>query len=1172
MYISSPRISIFGQRQKAQQSNALPQSAQATALPRPDTFSRQASPVSPVFAGHPKDHNEQLYNQFPKNFQSVIRLAIDKATQNGEPQVNAEHLVWAAIQTLDDLAGWETAPGRHSRASDRESKEQAEMLAQALLPNHPNVTPTQAIKILRPLGEEIARDFNQDMMDLEQSANLNLQRGLQSAMKSAIRTEEDGTEASPQALFRKILWQRPPVPSFSTLSGTAQRLIRTPQITPPDTPTDGQSVSEEESIGEASKSLAEWKQFQANLQEKSPGLAKWVNSSAKQLNNPIYQGIPLRPLHHIVANGIDQAQRELNPNGKRRQPTETERNLPFKNSLQSLLPNLKDGPPAHRQFMTSILDKYRKTLQSMPMPQNPTQAAEQADHSRQVIEQFLEDPNRDEYSLKSFVEHLKDTEAAEAPGAPNEYAAVGKVLTRMHEEALDNRTPLMEQFEKTVPALIKHGTNMVRQGINKQLPEVLLRRQATDSMLAILGSGGTRTNILLNAASGEGKTYAVQGLAQRFADNDVPPALKGAQMVQLNLGSLVANASIQGELEGRVEDIFRQLNKYLTENPTRQVVLFVDEFHMLGDMLDTMKASGILEKKNLSFVGATTPDDWRKSALKGDQAFQGRFQELSLPSFSKSEKLAILGRTSTKLAEKNGVDISPEIMELALDQTISKWPENSLRRATDLLGLSISLAKSSTLEQASLKDQLQLKQLWLDTLKNQKDLQGRFARQMQEAQDDIQKLTHQIKTLGNITQSKHPQVEDKHIRQALAILTGERIGTLSEGELDKLHHAKEILGREIIGQDEALEAAQQCLRKIAVHQKTGSTRKTPVASMLLCGPTGVGKTELSKVIAREFMNNNFMRIDMGEYKEKHEVSKLLGSPPGYVGHENGGLIDKIRKTPNMVLVFDEIEKAHEDIYDSLLSILAEGEARDNQGQIVNFRDAIVIMTSNLNNQQITKLITQTRNDPAKRKDPALTARELERQVRAMLVKPEDSTNKGFKPELLERLDAVIPFSPLSKRSVSAIIDLRLREMNQAPFLKNNNLSVELSDKARARLIDLSAAGSKPKLEQHPTTAPNPAGRGGARKRPEATDDNTFLPGGARSVGKTFERFIHDTVFTNLTFEPHMKGLVNTQLVVDYDPSRQEFTLKQKASLPFRRKSSDAMQIDSISSSRTLTFA
>ena len=706
--------------------------------------------------------------------------------------------------------------------------------------------------------------------------------------------------------------------------------------------------------------------------------------------------------------------------------------------------------------------------------------------------------------------------------------------------------PKPKSFEESVPALARNSTKMVQQAKNREFPKVLLRRESEARLLAMLSAVGQRTNILLNAPSGEGKTFAVRGLAQRIAsDDDIPQALQGAQMVQLNPDLLT-----DGSKFNDLQKVFTELNKFLTANPNQHVILFMDELHMLGDnQRNAMKASGMLEKRNLSFIGATTPEEWQKSDLHRDKAFQGRFSELTLPSFTHAEKLSLLANYEQKQAKKSQIGISPELLELALTQAEKLWPENTLRNATDLLSLSVSLAQNTPVDLAALKDKLEEKTLWLETLHAQRTLKGRFKRQAKETEKEVTNLKQQIqefeqniKPAGTspdtvtVNQS-HALLQEKHLRQALAILTGKRIGVLIQDELAKVYNAKQLISHSIIGQPEALETVEKGLREIIVRQKTGGVSKRPITSMLLCGPTGVGKTEVAKIIAREFMDNNFLRLDMSAYKSDHEVSRILGAPPGYVGHENGGLIDKIRTNPNSVVVFDEIEKAHPDIFNILLPILEEGELRDNLGEPVSFNNAIVILTSNLNNDAVTKLILKHRQQSGQTassseanppKTSAVAMRQLETQMRQLLTANPEEGRKGFLPEHLGRIDHVIPFNPLTLQHVSEILDIHLREMNEKePCLKDNNLKVELSPSAKEHLVELTGASTLPAQNGHSASH----------------SQQTPLQQGARDVRNTFQRFVTTNVMTELTFNPSLAELENAKLIVHYDPETEEFKLE-----------------------------
>jgi ATP-dependent Clp protease ATP-binding subunit ClpC len=1175
MKILLPNTSVFNQTQwtPPQQQPAQNLSSSQGSHSRPivgkDTFIRRQPPAhAPIyFTGkhHKKPDDEMLFQQFPLNFQSILKIAATKAKEATPYEIKAEHVVWASIHELDSLT---FIPERGSRLAQKEREKSAAQLAKALMPNHPELTPQQVATLLRPLGEELALQFD-NRMEMDESLDLGIQRPLKHAMVSALKAEKDEIEPAPQALLRKILWAEPPAPSFAHLATlarnhTGQSQPHSPPLFVPDVPDQIMSSGDESPV-DTHFDPHHWEDFKNKLQETAPGIARWLKASSKHMTGPIYNDAKMPPLSHLVAAGVDIANLEV-PISKRRQTNgpRGEKSQPLNNALTALISNTPAAQEVlslDRTFLGTILERAKKNLHTLKTPHTPEEAQEQALRTRHVLQRFMEKPERENYSLEAFVDFLKDAEAAAEPGATPEHGEVGRILTQLQAEASDIRIPQMAQFEKSTPTLAKHSTHMVRQAMENHWPSILLRREATDRMLALIGTGGDRTNILLNSPSGEGKTFAVRRLAQRIADNEVPPSLKGAQMVELNVSALTSSSLFKEEMDEKLQQIFKELNKYLNDNPKRKVVLFIDEIHRIGELVDTMKASGILEKKNLSFIGATTPEDWRKSSLKEDKAFSGRFNALSLPHFNQDEKLSILGHAGTRLAKKFGVSISPELLEQILIQSTAKWPDNTLRHAIGLMELSASLAKDQPLELAVRKDHLQKKELWLETLKAQQTLKGRFSRQMPEIQSEIHSLKNEIQAMENYDREnrlehaeKITPVRDKHMRQALAVLTGERIGVLSQDELGKLRQAKAVMSRYIVGQPQALEAIEEGLREIAVRQKTGGIRNRPIASMLLCGPTGVGKTEVAKVISKEFMNNNFLRLDMSDYMNEHEISRLMGSPPGYVGHEDGGLVDQIRHNPNSVIVFDEIEKAHPQIFNVLLPILEEGELRDNKGQIVSFRNAIVMLTSNLNNQEITELLMknrqQTEQGQAQHADPALAMREMETKMRHLLTANAAEGRPGFRPEHLGRLDYVIPFSPLTRRHVSDILDIRLREMNQEPFLKDNNLQVALSDSARARLVSLTAASSLPKAAptaSWPDSASSLIANSTAKAHknppsPQQTDD-TPLQGGARDVRMNFDRFVNKTVFTDLTFDPSLADLENARIIVDYDATAQAFKVK-----------------------------
>lgn len=1106
-----------------------------------DGFRRQHSGISQGIrfgAIQPERHvdDEQLVNQFSPLIQQVMVKARNMAAEGGEVEIKPAHLLGAMVGLLDELTQWQVPAGRHARTLSREQREAAVQLAEMLIPGsgqHPDEVARQLRPLLtrlHPDGDISPRQMLPTQMRLHPATRQAMMTALQADPDRAIQGKALVAEVLQQD--RNSLLEGVPSATRQHLEASHRLLSSSPDI---DMDTDLESTVAPDLLDE--------------LKEKSPTLHKWVELGSGHPKDRYFDQFQPAPLSSIVAKGLDMAIREVNVNRKQRggpKNAQIGRNL---ESLNALVPP-EQRKKLDKVHLLTVLTNAQRKLTALPKPANEAGTALAAANTRMVLANFLAEPGRADFSVNAFVQSLRNQglleEAANSdePSLEVDHVNTGRVLAGLAEEVQDKRLQMMEQFEKTCPTLMKNGINLVRAGLQNQLPDVLMRREATDRMLAMVNSGATRTNLLLNASSGEGKTYAVLGLAQRFANDDVPKSMQGTQMVQLDLGRVLGNAQFRGEVEKVSKEIFDQLNRYLTDNPKRKVIVFMDKINLLGSddgalLLDSMKSSGILEKKNLTFIGATTPEDWRQASLRKDQAFLGCFHNLHLPPFSAEEKLAILGRSALAAQQEMGVEIPPDQLEKILKQASAKWPENVLRQADDLMRLAAFLTKIAPLEQSVLKDLLQRKEQRLGYLQqNNQTIKGRFVREMNQTSREIAALTKEIQNVDSSPVKQDRAVlKDKHVRQALAILTGEKIGVLSQDELTRLHQAKEILSQYIVGQPEALTMIEDGLREIAVRQKTGDVQDKPIVSMLLPGPTGVGKTEVAKVIAKEFMNGNFIRVDMSDYMEKGSTSRMTGTSPGYVGYENGGLVDEIRKKPQSVIVFDEIEKAHEDVFNLLLQILGEGELRDNQNQPVSFRNAIVVLTSNLNNQQITEKVRQYRKGLGETgKDPQLAARELETQVRSLLTKNANTGRVGFKPEQLGRIDYVIPFSPLTRRNVSEILDIRLKEMNQTSFLKDNNLEIHLSDKARQRLVNLTAASAQPDED-----ADSLMRLGSLR----VSDDNEelSLQGGARDVSSNFNRFVKKKVFTDLTYDPRLVDLENARITVDYDPSSQQFLLK-----------------------------
>ena len=726
-------------------------------------------------------------------------------------------------------------------------------------------------------------------------------------------------------------------------------------------------------------------------------------------------------------------------------------------------------------------------------------------------------------------------------------------------------------IKASFPELSKYGSDLVGLARQNKLPKAILREEATDRMINVINSGGQRTSILLKAASGEGKTFLLYGLAHRLATNDVPDDLKGAGLVQMDVGSMVAGTQYRGQFEERAKKCFAELKSYADKNPGKKMILFIDDVHTIAgagaseggtDLMNIMKESGILENPDISVVGATTPDDWAKSPLRQDNAFEGRFKELAVPPFSNDDKLAILADQSGDMIARN-LNVPIETCEFVLNEVRKNFDNNILRNSVDTLNLAGSLALARPMDEAVLIDKIKRKEIFLKALQRQADggikLTSRYKRQLDELPGDLRTLNAQLEESRNAKNEGPPEVSEKPVRQAMAILTGETLGVLGEDEIQKLFKVKEIMAKQVVGQPEALGLISRALLEIVIRLKAGSNMDSrPITSMMAVGPTGVGKTLSAEVIAKEFFNDSMIKLDMSEYMDKMATNKITGSAPGYIGYDDtGSLCDKVRDNPQSVLVFDEIEKAHPDVFNLLLQILDKGELTDNHGRKVSFKNTVVMMTSNLKQTEIAELMAKHRAK-ATGKDPAMEAERLDRDVRKLITTRPDANGQmgpGFKPELLGRLDYVIPYNKLTRKDISSILDVQLRNFNTEKTLRDNGLDVVIAESARKRLIDLAASSADGGGDQEIPGLEFDLEAGeldlGAPATTNINEEGGLLAG-ARDVRKWFQREVRNNVIKDLIVEsmnddgtPNLREdmPVDSTMTVEYDAKLQKFKVK-----------------------------
>ncbi len=601
-----------------------------------------------------------------------------------------------------------------------------------------------------------------------------------------------------------------------------------------------------------------------------------------------------------------------------------------------------------------------------------------------------------------------------------------------------NKTPTLDEF----------GSNLTQMAADGKLDPVVGRQKEIERVIQILGRR-TKNNPVLIGEPGVGKTAIAEGLAQRIANNDIPDILEEKRVVTLDIGLLVAGTKYRGEFEERLKKIMDEIRQ------AGNVILVIDEVHTLigaGAAEGAIDAANILKpalaRGELQCIGATTLDEYRKH-IERDAALERRFQPVQVGEPSVDETIEILYGLRERYEQHHKLKILDEALEAAAklsDRYISDrfLPDKAID-LVDEAGSRVRLMNSQLPPAAKeldkeLREVLKQKD---DAVRSQDfDLAGELRDREMEIKEQIRTIASNKKNEANGGEES-PSVDAEEIAHIVASWTGVPVNKITESESEKLMHMEDTLHQRIIGQEDAVKATSRAIRRARVGLKNPNR---PIASFIFSGPTGVGKTELTKALAAYFFGSEdaMIRLDMSEYMERHTVSKLIGSPPGYVGYNEGGqLTEAVRRRPYTVVLFDEIEKAHPDIFNMLLQILEDGRLTDAKGRTVDFKNTLLILTSNIGSKVIEKggggLGFEFADDQQEAKY---------NRIRSLV---NEELKSYFRPEFLNRLDEIIVFRQLNKDEVKEISEILLKEVFER--LTEKEITLEVTDKFKERLVD-----------------------------------------------------------------------------------------------------------------------
>ena len=607
---------------------------------------------------------------------------------------------------------------------------------------------------------------------------------------------------------------------------------------------------------------------------------------------------------------------------------------------------------------------------------------------------------------------------------------------------LRKSAPRERDRKSNTPALDEFGRDLTQLAQEGQLDPVIGRADEIERVLQIL-SRRSKNNPVLIGESGVGKTAIVEGLAQRIIASEVPDNLLSRRVIALDLGSLVAGTKYRGQFEERLKVVMKEIVQ------AGNIIIFIDELHTLvgaGAAEGSIDASNMLKpalsRGEIQCIGATTLDEYRKHIEK-DGALKRRFQPIHVQPPSTDETVRIIQGLRDRYEEHHGVEITEDAIMEAVKLADPYITDRFLPdKAIDLIDETGSRAKLQTY---ALPTELKALEQELKKISRDKELAISMqnfeeAVRHREEEERLRKLLDESKREWKKNQEKHkPTIGKEEVAYVVSKMTGIPLFKLEEEESNKLLRMEEFLHKRVIGQNEAISAVARAIRRSRAGLKEA---KKPIGSFIFLGPTGVGKTELARTLAEFLFNSEdaLIRIDMSEYQEKFTSSRLFGAPPGYVGYEEGGqLTEKVRRRPYSVVLFDEIEKAHPDVFNVLLQVLDDGVLTDSLGRKVDFKNTVVIMTSNIGTKMIQKGVSLGFQNDEK------GGQALRRKEDVM-----GELKRSFSPEFLNRIDEIVIFHSLEKEHLIHILDILLHELNLR--LIDKSVSIEVDDEVKQWLI------------------------------------------------------------------------------------------------------------------------